>query len=125
MRAFYILFFLFFSCSQVLYNHDDAMSMLISKQMVIERFGEPTQIINQDNFVEYYYDFGVFEERSQNFDQKISTVSDYEGPYTTPNWESETQYRLTRTKKYLKFRLNGDKVIYWESQGVKFPVKKN
>ena len=50
MRAFYILFFLLFSCSQVLYNHDDAMSMLISKQMVIERFGEPTQIINQDNF---------------------------------------------------------------------------
>ena len=125
MRAFYILFFLLFSCSQVLYNHDDAMSMLISKQMVIERFGEPTQIINQDNFVEYYYDFGVFEERSQNFDQKISTVSNYEGTYTTPNWESETQYRLTRTKKYLKFRLNGDKVIYWESQGVKFPVKKN
>jgi len=125
MRAFYILFFLLFSCSQVLYNHDDAMSMLISKQMVIERFGEPTQIINQDNFIEYYYDFGVFEERSQNFDQKISTNSNYEGPYTTPNWESETQYRLTRTKKYLKFRLNGDKVIYWESQGVKFPVKKN
>ncbi len=101
------------------------MSMLISKQMVIDRFGEPTQIINQDNFIEYYYDFGVFEERSQNFDQKISTVSNYEGPYTTPNWESETQYRLTRTKKYLKFRINGDKVIYWESQGVKFPVKKN
>jgi hypothetical protein len=44
--------------------------MLISKQMVIERFGEPTQIINQENFIEYYYDFGVFEERSQNFDQK-------------------------------------------------------
>ena len=95
------------------------MSMLISKAMVIERFGEPTQIINQENY------FGVFQERSQNFDQKISTVSDYEGPYTTPNWESETQYRLTMTKKYLKFRLNGDKVIYWESQGVKFPVKKN
>ena len=93
--------------------------------MVIERFGEPTQIINQENHIEYYYDFGVFEERSQNFDQKISTVSNYEGPYTTPGWELETQYRLTRTKKYLKFRLNEDKVIYWESQGVNFPVKKN
>tara|TARA_S200000501_G_C20694688_1_gene686759 strand:- start:470 stop:772 length:303 start_codon:yes stop_codon:yes gene_type:complete len=99
--------------------------MLTSKAMVIERFGEPTQIINQENYIEYYYDYGVFEERSQNFDQKISTVSNYEGPYTTPGWELETQYRLTRTKKYLKFRLNGDKVIYWESQGVNFPVKKN
>ena len=71
MKAYYILFFLLFSCSQVLYNHDDAMSMLISKQMVIDRFGEPTQIINQDNFIEYYYDFGVFEERSQNFEDVI------------------------------------------------------
>ena len=48
------------------------MSMLISKQMVIERFGTPNY--NQDNFIEYYYDFGVFKKDLQNFDQKISTV---------------------------------------------------
>ena len=37
---------------------------------------------------------------------------------------AETQYRLKTTKKYLKFQTCGDKVIYWESQAVNFPVKK-
>ena len=88
-----ILFFLFLvSCSNILFNHDDAMSMLTTKQLVIDKFGEPTEITKTNDYDEYYYDFGVFEERVSS--------------------------------KYIKFHLIGDKVIYWESQNVKFPVKK-
>ncbi len=127
MKCFsYIIFlFIFLSCSNILYKHDDAMSMLNTKTQVIDRFGQPSNITKGVEYDEYYYDFGVFQERSQNFNPIISTVSDYEGPYSPANWDQETQYRLTRTNKYLKFRITGDKVIYWESQGVNFPVKKN
>ena len=49
------------SCSNILYNHNDSMSMLTSKQMVIEKFGEPTFLTTKDDFDEYYYDFGILE----------------------------------------------------------------
>ncbi|MBT4833786.1 MAG: hypothetical protein HOJ26_04145, partial [Cryomorphaceae bacterium] len=35
------------------------------------------------------------------------------------------QFRIQVSSKYVKFHLVGDKVIYWESQNVKFPTKKN
>ena len=35
----YILLIFIFSCSNILYNHNDAMSMLVSKDLVLERFG--------------------------------------------------------------------------------------
>ena len=41
----YILLIFIFSCSNILYNHNDAMSMLVSKDLVLERFGTPTDII--------------------------------------------------------------------------------
>ena len=57
-----ILIFLFLvSCSNILFNHDDAMSMLTTKQLVIDRFGEPTEITETNDYDEYYYDFGVFD----------------------------------------------------------------
>ena len=53
-----ILIFLFLvSCSNILFNHDDAMSMLTTKQLVIDKFGEPTEITKTNDYDEYYYDF--------------------------------------------------------------------
>ena len=37
------------------------MSMLTSKQLVIDRFGDPTDIVKKPDYDEYYYNFGVFE----------------------------------------------------------------
>ena len=37
------------------------MSMLTSKQLIIDKFGDPTDISNMSDYDEYYYDFGVFE----------------------------------------------------------------
>ena len=73
----YILFStLFFSCSNILYNHNDAMSMLTTKQLVTDRFGVPTQIIKTNDYDEYYYDFGVFKERVNYFDPQMSIVTE-------------------------------------------------
>tara|TARA_B100000035_G_C21009412_1_gene558867 strand:- start:1304 stop:1693 length:390 start_codon:yes stop_codon:yes gene_type:complete len=116
---------LFISCSNILYNHNDAMSMLTTKQLVIDRFGEPTQIINTDDYDEYYYDFGVFTERVNYFAPQISTVSERDSVYNLSQIEVKPQYRIKTTNKYLKFHIQGEAVIYWESQAVNFSVKKN
>jgi len=116
---------LFISCSNILYNHSDAMSMLTTKQLVIDRFGEPTQIINTDDYDEYYYDFGVFTERVNYFAPQISTVSERDSVYNLSQIEVKPQYRIKTTNKYLKFHIQGEAVIYWESQAVNFSVKKN
>ena len=119
-----ILIFLFLvSCSNVLYNHDDAMSMLTTKKLVIDKFGEPTDITKMTDYDEYYYDFGVFEERLNFFDPQISTVSAQPKVSKIEN-EFQPQYRINISLKYIKFRLVGDKVIYWESQNVNFSTKK-
>ena len=119
-----ILIFLFlFSCSNILYNHDDAMSMLTTKKLVIDKFGEPTDITKMTDYDEYYYDFGVFEERLNFFDPQISTVSSQPKVSKIEN-EFQPQYRINISLKYIKFRLVGDKVIYWESQNVNFSTKK-
>ena len=123
----YYLFILLFiiSCSNILYNHNDSMSMLTSKQMVIEKFGEHTFLTNKDDFDEYYYDFGIFRERVNYFDPKISLVSKGDSVYSAVNNEVESQFRIQITKKYIKFHIKGEKVIYWESQAVNFPTKKD
>ena len=119
-----ILIFLFlFSCSNILYNHDDAMSMLTTKKLVIDKFGEPTDITKMTDYDEYYYDFGVFEERLNFFDPQISTVSPQPKVSKIEN-EFQPQYRINISLKYIKFHLVGDKVIYWESQNVNFSTKK-
>ena len=119
-----ILIFLFLvSCSNILYNHDDTMSMLTTKQLVIDRFGDPTDIVKKTDYDEYYYNFGVFEERLNFFDPKISTVSAQPKVSKIEN-EFQPQYRINISQKYIKFHLVGDKVIYWESQNVNFSTKK-
>ena len=99
------------------------MSMLTSKQLIIDKFGDPTDITKMTDYDEYYYDFGVFEERLNFFDPQISTVTT-QSKVSKIEYEFQPQYRINVSSKYIKFRLVGDKVIYWESQNVNFPTKK-
>ena len=102
------------------------MSMLTTKKLVIDKFGEPTDITKMTDYDEYYYDFGVFEERVNYFDPQISTVSrQSDSVYSPANVEVAPQFRIQLTQKYIKFHIAGDEVIYWESQAVNFPTKKN
>ena len=101
------------------------MSMLNTKSLVLERFGQPTDIIKADEYDEYYYDFGVFTERVNFYDPQISTVARADTLYYVSDNEVEPQYRIQVTNKYIKFHIKDESVIYWESQAVNFPVKKN
>tara|TARA_B100001559_G_scaffold66753_1_gene54143 strand:+ start:1443 stop:1853 length:411 start_codon:yes stop_codon:yes gene_type:complete len=126
MNKIIIIFLTFFvlSCSNILYNHYDTMSMLTKKQMVIDKFGEPTSITEKEDYDEYYYDFGVFEERVNYYDKKISTVIKSDSILRMQDRELMPQFRIKLTQKYIKFHINADDVIFWESQAVNFPTKK-
>ena len=103
-KKFLLIFLFLVSCSNILYNHDDSMSMLTTKQLVIDRFGDPTDIVKKTDYDEYYYDFGVFQERLNFFDPQISTVSAQPKVSKIEN-EFQPQYRINISPKYIKFRL--------------------
>ena len=122
------------SNSKVLYTHSDNMSRLVSKQLVIERFGEPTSISSEDEIDEYYYDFGSYNQTVNTYDAKISlvnNVTDSELAKASGNRVSAySQYNqpmrsaVRKEYKYIKFKMIKDSVISWESKGVNFATKK-
>ena len=118
-----LLFLFVIGCSntKVLYTHSDNMSRLITKQLVLDRFGEPTAISKEDNIDEYYYDFGVFNQRVNYYHPNISTVSPNQ---TFTEYNMPMSYAERSLYKYIKFKMIKDSVISWESSGVNFATKK-
>lgn len=118
-----LLFLFVIGCSntKVLYTHSDNMSRLITKQLVLDRFGEPTAISKEDNIDEYYYDFGVFNQRVNYYHPNISTVSPNQ---TFTEYNMPMSYAERSVYKYIKFKMIKDSVISWESSGVNFATKK-
>ncbi len=123
----YLLIFVLLlnSCSEILFSHDDAMSMLKSKELVIKRFGEPNVVKQLEKYSEYYYDFGEFREQINYFDPKISLMTRrIDSLSYVADFESQSQYSIKISKKYILFHIVGDSVKYWESQNVNFPIKR-
>ena len=52
MRYYLFIILFIIGCSNILYNHNDTMSMLVSKQMVMDKFGEPSELIKRDDLRE-------------------------------------------------------------------------
>lgn len=122
MRNIFLLLLLIgCSNSKVLYTHSDNMSRLVSKQLVIDRFGEPRSISSEGEIDEYYYDFGVFNQRVNYYHPNISNVSPKQSfaEYSMP-----LTYAERSLDKYIKFKMIKDSVIRWESKGVNFATKK-
>ena len=118
-----LLFLFVIGCSntKVLYTHSDNMSRLITKQLVLDRFGEPTAISTEDNIDEYYYDFGVFNTRVNYYHPNISLVSPKQ---SFAEYNMPMSYAERSLYKYIKFKMIKDSVISWESSGVNFATKK-
>ena len=118
-----LLFLFVIGCSntKVLYTHSDNMSRLITKQLVLDRSGEPTAISTDDNVDEYYYDFGVFNTRVNYYHPNISLVSPKQ---SFAEYNMPMSYAERSLYKYIKFKMIKDSVISWESSGVNFATKK-
>ena len=117
-----ILALLLIGCSnsKVLYTHSDNMSRLVSKQLVIDRFGEPTSISSDSEIDEYYYDFGTWNQTVNYYDPKMSLV----GETSYSEYQQPTTSAVRTEYKYVKFQMIKDSIIYWESKGVNFSTKK-
>ncbi|MFL2618863.1 MAG: hypothetical protein ACJ0OS_00630 [Candidatus Marisimplicoccus sp.] len=120
-KLFLFLFVIGCSNTKVLYTHSDNMSRLITKQLVLDRFGEPTAISTDDNIDEYYYDFGVFNTRVNYYHPNISLVSPKQ---SFAEYNMPMSYAERSLYKYIKFKMIKDSVISWESSGVNFATKK-
>ena len=120
-KLFLFLFVIGCSNTKVLYTHSDNMSRLITKQLVLDRFGEPTAISTEDNVDEYYYDFGVFNTRVNYYHPNISLVSPKQ---SFAEYNMPMSYAERSLYKYIKFKMIKDSVISWESSGVNFATKK-
>ena len=120
-KLFLFLFVIGCSNTKVLYTHSDNMSRLITKQLVLDRFGEPTAILTDDNIDEYYYDFGVFNTRVNYYHPNISLVSPKQ---SFSEYNMPMSYAERSLYKYIKFKMIKDSVISWESSGVNFATKK-
>jgi len=119
-RLFFILFILGCSNTKLLYTHEDNMSRLLSKEMVIDRFGEPASISSDGEIDEYYYDFGTWNQTVNYYDSKISLV----GETSYSEYQQPIRSAIRTEYKYIKFQMIKDSVIYWESKGVNFATKK-
>ena len=96
------------------------MSMLNTKNLVLERFGTPTDIIEGGEYDEYYYDFGTWNQTVNYYDPKMSLV----GETSYSEYQQPTTSTVRTEYKYVKFQMIKDSIIYWESKGVNFSTKK-
>ncbi len=117
-----LLLLLLIGCSnsKILYTHSDNMSKLTTKQLVIDRFGEPASISSDGEIDEYYYDFGTWNQTVNYYDSKISLV----GETSYSEYQQPMRSAVRTEYKYVKFQIIKDSVIYWESKGVNFTTKK-
>jgi len=117
-----LLLLLLIGCSnsKILYTHSDNMSKLTTKQLVIDRFGEPASISSDGEIDEYYYDFGTWNQTVNYYDSKISLV----GETSYSEYQQPMRSAVRTEYKYVKFQIIKDSVIYWESKGVNFATKK-
>ena len=101
-------------------DSSDNMSKLTTKQLVIDRFGEPASISSDGEIDEYYYDFGTWNQTVNYYDSKISLV----GETSYSEYQQPMRSAVRTEYKYVKFQIIKDSVIYWESKGVNFATKK-
>jgi len=118
-----LLLLLLIACSnsKILYTHSDNMSKLTTKQLVIDRFGEPASISSEGEIDEYYYDFGTFNQTVNYYDAKISLVNENT---SFAQYQQPMRSAVRTEYKYIKFKMIKDSVIRWESKGVNFATKK-
>jgi len=118
-----LLLLLLIGCSnsKILYTHSDNMSKLTTKQLVIDRFGEPASISSEGEIDEYYYDFGTFNQTVNYYDAKISLVNENT---SFAQYQQPMRSAVRTEYKYIKFKMIKDSVIRWESKGVNFATKK-
>src|SRR6202000_3084639 len=102
-----------FSCTKVIYTHEQVLDQYMSKTEVMKRFGIPTEKMTKDSTEEWLYRYDSYNTITQH------SVEEYH------NTQTATVTEFNRYKRYLifTFDLKGS-VIRNDFQGVDLTVKK-
>ena len=102
-----------FSCTKVIYTHEQVLDQYMSKTEVMKRFGIPTEKMTKDSTEEWLYRYDSYNTITQH------SVEEYH------NTQTATVTEFNRYKRYLifTFDLKGN-VIRNDFQGVDLTVKK-
>ena len=102
-----------FSCTKVIYTHEQVLNQYMAKPDVLKRFGIPTEKLTKDSTEEWLYRYDGYNTITQH------SVEEYHNTQTV----SVTEFN--RYKRYLifTFDLKGN-VIRNDFQGVDLTVKK-
>ncbi|MGZ3753405.1 MAG: hypothetical protein ACXVB0_09100 [Mucilaginibacter sp.] len=100
-----------FSCSKVIYTHEQVLDSYQTKQAVTKAFGKPTEKRLADSLEQWLYRFDTFRTRPVDVSQNVQTaaVTDF-----------------SRYNRYLIFTFDrGGNVIRSDFKGVDLTVKKS
>jgi hypothetical protein len=102
-----------FSCTKVIYTHEQVLNQYMAKPDVIKRFGIPTEKVTKDSTEEWLYRYDSYNTITQH------SIEEYHNTQTA----SVTEFN--RYKRYLifTFDLKGN-VIRNDFQGVDLSIKK-
>jgi len=115
-----------FSCSKVIYSHQQVMGKYENKEGVVNRFGLPTEIIKSDNTEEWVYDYDA---RSK--DQKNGNLNKNELLNVTYNAADSSSIintkhvaQFSQFKKFIKFTFDKKgNTLKWDSHGVNLSTR--
>jgi hypothetical protein len=145
MKKYYLFLFILFytisSCSryviQTVTTHQEVMNSYKTKEQIIKKFGLPTIKKNEGKFEEWYYEFSAktitdgaaVSRTNTNRNGSVVGGSTYfgnpalvSGNNSRTNNTAQSRVITQEVKTYVKFTLEGDKVILWDSKGVDYGV---
>lgn len=102
-----------FSCTKVVYTHDEVLSHYTNKQEVMKKFGPPTEKKISDTTEDWLYRYDSYNTITQH------TIEQYH------NTQTATVIDFSNYKRYLVFNFDQKgNVIRCDFQGVDLTVKK-
>lgn len=116
-------------------THQQVMDGYKTKDQVIRKFGIPTTKKTEGEYEEWYYDFGTKTVTNGEYSQKSGTARNtgsvagttyYGNPAIISGSNSRSavagkSISVTQDlKTYVKFTLQGDKVILWDTKGLDY-----
>lgn len=112
------------SCSKTIYTHSTVMDQYTNKQLVVEKFGLPTEKRSGEGIEEWLYDYGTIS--TQRGYGNVNTNASVYGNTANVNSTGGYVTQFNQYPRYIKFTFNSRGLVTkWNTQGVDLSVKKS
>src|ERR1035437_8340487 len=117
---------LLFSCTKVIYSHQQIMGKYQNKEGVVNRFGLPTEIMNGDNSEEWVYNYDARSkaEKNSNLNKNESVSVSYNAANSSSKISTKYVAQFSQFKKFIKFTFDKKgNTLKWDSHGVNLSTR--